>query len=479
MNLIPERPAEMNGDYYCTWGCQGGAAGICEEKLFGEEGLLTTYPQELRSSVICVLDDGWDIPREVRNPEEIYWYGVGYPDPERFPSTKGMEPKDALRWLVQKILSLGFAGAGFWIPIQTSRKTDVMYDMNDYIAHWTERAKWAAYAGVCYWKADWGQHYWNNAEARENLARIVRQYAPGLWLEQAHVGGGMAPEPSFETVRERAAREAHVKHIFEYADYYRTYDCDSRITLIPTTISRLSTLMKVASLIDGENGYRHIVNVEDEVYLSAAFGCTAGIMRHPLYSDQHRHTEIIRTLNWHRIMPPFALAKEGYHIDEEWIANRYIMEDKTVWQQSAPARLSRNMPLCDLSLTVGQYQPWVVSAKHPESGAVGIYATRRTVPGWIDCWSYADITAQVGASSVPVGIFGSSYRSLTLCYDEPIGARRVFVQDLADDTAYDVTEEIVIEGRSIILNQDQIARFGTRANTEDDKSEPGFVLVIR
>ncbi len=146
-------------------------------------------------------------------------------------------------------------------------------------------------------------------------------------------------------------------------------------------------------------------------------------------------------LNWQRIMPPFALKNDGNHVDDEWMRNEFVTQDHAVIKQSAPCRLSRNMPLADLSLKIGQYQPWVLCATHP-NGAVGVYSTRRTVPDWENCWAYADITISVKTVDSPVGIFGESYDTLTLVYPQDVTQKHVWVQDLADDTAYDVTNQV-------------------------------------
>ena len=481
MNLIPKKALtgdSWKGNYYCTWCTQGGAEGMDEERVFGQRGLLSTYPDEngRKDELIVVFDDGWDVPYGTRNPEEIYRYGVGYPDPERFPSTKGMTPPQALKWLVDRTKSYGFAGVGLWMPMQISRQTDVMYNMDEYVAHWTKLAKWSNEAGICYWKMDWGQHYWNNALARENLTEIVRQYAPSLQVEHAHVCGSAAPEPDRETRAEREARERHVLRVFNVSDYYRSYDCGG-ITLIPTTVSRVSALLKVAPKLDENNGSKHIINVEDEVYFAAAFGCTAGIMRHPL---RHAGTwsECIRALNWQRIMPPFAVKNEGNFVDDEWMCNEFMYPDKNVLRQSAPCRLSRNMPLAEVRLEIGQYQPWVLCATHPETGAVGVYATRRTVKDWENCWAYADITIDVASAESAVGIFGESYNSLTLRYEQDIANKRVWVQDLADDTAYDVTDEVERCGAQLKLHREQFPAFGKRVFS-DDQSMPAFMLCLR
>lgn len=479
MNLIPMSDGTITGNYVCTWCCQGGAEGMNEAKLFGRGGLLKNYalPQH-KSELICVIDDGWDVPYGTKNPEHIYRYGQAYPDPERFPSTAGMEPPHALRWLADAVRAEGFGGVGLWIPMQTVRENHDLFTLEEYIAHWIPRAKWSEQAGISYWKVDWGEHFWNNADARIALTKLLREHAPHVMVEHAYIPGRCVDrEPAQITQREKEARDLHIRRVLQYSDYFRTYDCGG-FTRIPTTLARLSTLMEQAAYLQQDPVLhpRHMVNVEDDPYIAAALGCTMGDMSFGKDAPGSRYASLTatsRALYWQRIAPPFSLSPTGNYIDSEWIANDF---DKTV--QSAPGRLSRNWPLAEVSLQVGQYQPWVLTSVHPKSGALSCYATPRTVTDWENCWSYADITLQVPQMETPIGIFGDSYLSLTLHFPQNIGNRRIYVQDLAAPQAIDVTEQVRIDQNQVILNKEQIPAFGKTICPEGDTSASGFLLRL-
>ena len=50
------------------------------------------------------------------------------------------------------------------------------------------------------------------------------------------------------------------------------------------------------------------------------------------------------------------------------------------------------------------------------------------------------------------------------------------MQDLADETAYDITDDTIFENEKIIIRGHLIHRIGTMAQPEGDTSEPGVVV---
>ena len=77
-----------------------------------------------------------------------------------------------------------------------------------------------------------------------------------------------------------------------------------------------------------------------------------------------------------------------------------------------------------------------------------------------------------------MGIFGESYDTLTLVYPQDVTQKHVWVQDLADDTAYDVTDQVQRTKNSITLTRDQFPAFGLRVKAENDACMPGFMLRL-
>ena len=52
------------------------------------------------------------------------------------------------------------------------------------------------------------------------------------------------------------------------------------------------------------------------------------------------------------------------------------------------------------------------------------------------------------------------------------------MQDLADENAFDVTNEVIISGKQIIIPGSIISIIGTISQPEEDTSEPGVVIQI-
>ena len=90
----------------------------------------------------------------------------------------------------------------------------------------------------------------------------------------------------------RKAWGSNRMEILQHTDVYRTYDVTSILSL-PTTLDRVAEMLKGA---EGHSEVHGLLNVEDEVYVAAAMGCTMGILRHPLDRDEtwRRHRFIFQ-----------------------------------------------------------------------------------------------------------------------------------------------------------------------------------------
>ena len=67
---------------------------------------------------------------------------------------------------------------------------------------------------------------------------------------------------------------------------------------------------------------------------------------------------------------------------------------------------------------------------------------------------------------------------LTLVYDGDVSDKKVFAQDLAADTAEEITDVCAVSGREITVSGDVLDRIGTSANTDGDNSAPGLVITL-
>ncbi len=466
-NLVPTT-ANTSPDYFCTWNIQGyyssyatSAAqkdAVEESQLFGQgrnQNWLGQYAK-VRGDLYFLMDEGWDLP-----DEQVMVL------PGRFPSYAAAPQPENFKKLSDAVKQSGWRGLGLWM--RADKKTD------DF---WTERLRWMQSSGVAYWKVDYGDNSRDEAW-RRHLTELGRQTAPDLTIETA-----MIP------------------HAITFADTYRTYDVDALLS-VPQTLGRVANQLQFKA----EPPARGLVNCEDEVYLGAALGCSYGVMRHsfagnlpsgrqdfvfpPLTRDlKHCTDEVIRAIRWHRIAPAFAVGANPVAISSEQLTDNWLFQKDESWRlaagqqlsETAPAAVTRGLPLPDVTLASGTVKPFVVASRNP-NGAVAVATLGRTLcPNpterqWIT-GDVADVTLQVGQNSGPIGVFGR-YHSLTLIFDKPMTKHRVIAQDLASDIPQDITRLVRATGNKVTIPGAVIDRIGRSAATPGDKSDPGLVLVIQ
>ncbi len=466
-SLVPTT-VNTSPDYFCTWNIQGYYSSYAkggsqkdalrESRLFGQgrnENWLGQYAK-VRQDLYFLMDEGWDLPDEdVRVV------------PGRFPSyAAGTQPEN-FKKLSDAVKKSGWRGLGLWM--RADLKTD---------AFWAQRMEWMQTSGVAYWKVDYGDHSRDEAW-RRHLTELGRRTAPGLTIETA-----MVP------------------HAITWADTYRTYDVDALVS-VPQTLGRVVSELKFQAVPPAKG----LINCEDEVYLGAALGCCYGVMRHgfvgdlpngrqdfvfpPLTRDlKHCTDEVVRAVRWHRIAPAFAVGANPVAISSELLTDNWIFRKDESWdiaagQQlsvTAPAAVTRGLPLPQVTLASGSIKPFLVASRNP-NGAVAVATLGRTLcPSATDReWitgEVADVTLQVGRYSGPIGIFGR-YHSLTLAFDKSMAGHRMLMQDLAGDVPQDITRLVRASGDRVIIPGALIDRIGRSAATPGDKSDPGLVLVIR
>ncbi len=487
INFVPDI-VNPTPDYYCTWQTQlyatsdgkpeGQRAIIDENSLFGSEkpyGWAYFY-KEARGDLILVMDDSWDVPVN----GDRAWFGSLILNQEKFPEAvkNSKNNTEALKSLTDRVKSLGWKGLGGWVCAQMApRLSDA--DPDEY---WTTRLKEADASGFAYWKVDWGAES-RSAEFRKMLTEKARKYAPNLTVEQA-----MIPE------------------IIPVSDVFRTYDVPE-IMSVPMTMAKLKDTLTAGKT---EEGYRGLIDCEDEAYMAAAGGMAMGIMRHPYsgpmpdgkpdmsFPECHRNVktkiyEVIRAARFHRMAPAFGIDSENTFIDTEmltdnWRFENYEAELEAWWlktehfkgkinddvtEKSAPARISRNCIPPEVIPDKNGDVPYMISAKNPN----GVYsiATLGRTKGRRYFIPRCDVTAKIGESDT-VGAFGE-YKNLIL-ETEKQNIKGVYMQDLAADTATDITEDIKFSNGNIIIPGELIEKVGTSAQPSTDTSEPGVVIKL-
>lgn len=480
-NLVPDI-VNPSPDYYCTWqtqlyyanngGPQAQRDSITEENLFGiqtYEGWANFYPNA-RQDLIFVMDDSWDIPFGFNEK----YLGSLVLNRQKFPNFAScdLSPQEALKKLSDKIKNIGWKCLGGWVCAQESSE---LYHAGSSEQYWTERLQWAEYAGMGYWKVDWGlkdQDY----GFRKMLSDLSHLYAPNLVVENAKN-----------------------THNISVSDVFRTYDVPA-IMSIPATMEKLTSNLSYNT----QQGYKGIINCEDEVYIAAALGCTMGIMRHPMsgnlpnglpdpsFPSVHRNLktktdEITRAVRWHRIAPAFGVNASETNIDVNWLVDSWDIQcqeaeveawwghktGETVFGKG-PARISRRMQLPEVIPDINGHVPYVVASRNP-CGAVSVCTLARTINRL--CWTpRCDITIFSEDSKV-FGIFGY-YRNLTIHAAYNLEGSLVKAQDLRGIHAKDITSRVRIDGKCLTISGSVIEEIGTEESTKGDTSEPGLVLVI-
>lgn len=481
-SLVPSTPSKVP-DYFCTWNIQGFANGcktssmryaMTEQNLFGRgkyQNWSSFYP-EIRSDLIFVMDDSWDVPLDSTIGTGSAYLGTAQLNTERFPSYTG-DPTQRLKRLVNRVKSRGWKGLGGWVAAQAPAEVAA----KDEATFWAARLKESHDAGFEYWKVDWGTNA-HNPQWREKLTKIGKEHAPNVILEHA-------------------CRDEFIS----FSDVFRTYDVEN-ITAQPTTIRRVVNLLKLRSGTTSKG----LINCEDEPYIAAGLGCAIGVMRHPFVGNfltgtpdfafpsagrnvKSRIGEVIRGVRWHRIAEPFAVGAH-YEVDSVNIGDSWILAANETWMQGssgrnigdtlvemAPRRVSRGLPLPIVKYDNTGAEPFVLSSRYP-SGAVAIVTIGRAFGREYRC-TPMDVEQKMPESDKPIGIFGN-YRSLTLIFDKAISraSTTILAQDLATDKAIDITDQVVINDNRLTLSGELINRIGLTKSMPGDLSDAGMVMQI-
>ncbi len=515
MKIIPDSTTKTTANYWCSWNTQctilpdelrttgdtqhltkNMRANLNQKTLFDPEtGVLSTYNfGGCKGDLIALLDDGWDVPPvDGLPPRYTDDFGSLILNAEHFPdyAVPG-NPAESLKRLNLKMQSLGFRGLGLWIAPQIPRKEHSEWHRTEEVRSiWEERARWCHYAGVKYWKVDWGYHN-NSEEYIRMMAESCRKYAPDLLFECAFIR-----QPSDPLPEERAGDETFqfglqfTTGLLSFVDTFRTYDVIHYFQNI-VTVSRIADVFRVKPLERPQT--LGVLNVEHLAYIAAGIGAAQGMMYHECFrnipegrADGGYKCAIdaaFRVFRWNRIAAPFSVFDSENHISDEIFTDGAVL-DMQRWPfykgykaQKSPAALSRNCPLpVAESVRADGIRPFVLATKYPE-GAFAIATLPRTIDeNQINVPVPANVKAYGAVSDRPVGIFGT-FASLDIEFDSDITGKRVFAQDLLADSADDCTDHVKISGHHLILDGAWIQRTGLACSSPGDTSEPGIVLQL-
>lgn len=475
---------------------------LSDEFLFGNPGVVSGYMQGIRSDMLVMLDDGWDLPYE----GDYTAVGSLILNPDRFPYG-GRTPADDLTTLSKKISDLGYSGTGLWVPMTVQGETwQSLCDLAAFRAFWEERARWIADAGIAYLKVDWGIHQ-RHLHYREALTEIIHKYSPGTLVEHAVLDGWF-----FDPEADRQPLSGALR----ISDAFRCYDVKFEFNSA-STLGRATAMLTLDT--EMKEGCSGIVNVGEEPYLAAALGCAMGIMSHPLLrgsvismlpdrfengmantrllkSDFHSFDHYERALRWQRLAPVMDFVRGETVFSPEILEDSWTYDKEpypyTVGElqgkcvrQTAPAIVARNAPLPQLLRAEAPYQtkehvPYVVASRNRETGVYTVATLTRTIDGVMNCTTpSADVVCRGLSADKCFAVFGE-YRTLTLEFDESIEGCRLFGGDILLDDQPDITaaDGVQIEGNRLTLSGDLLHKIGLEGASFHDLADPGSVFCL-
>jgi len=503
----------QNANYFCTWhlmywwpshcdtpGLQSRDV-LCDELLFGENGIALRHYPEVRKELFLLLDDGWDA-RSSRGGTlpESEWFRpyIGSCElcEEKFPGY-GDSPPERLKTLSEKAKSHGWKGLGVWISPTVSYAKEVVGSGGSFIDFFRTRMEWSKYAGVGYWKVDWGDYDMSDRH-RKLLSALKDEIYPALVMEhvynrRAYNKRGGEDRRSLSVQRRRLA----------YSDVLRLYDVAFALS-IPTTLSRAAALL--AHPVRIKPGCMGLINAEDEVYLSAALGLAFGVMRFGIGAAEinsgpnwafggegafpatrparRQHDEVLRAARWQARFAPAFKADLGHtSVSSKRLSDRWMFTEDETWEkdlrrgeataQCAPAIVARNVgEPCMIS---NGEPPYLVACRNP-NGALSIATLGRVTPERGYHAPRAEIYWMPGANSGPIGVFGH-YSFLELTFDESLKGKKIYAKDLLADGFKDVTRDLrVFDDTTLRIDGAWMERLCQ--NRPGDFSEPGLVLKI-
>ena len=229
------------------------------------------------------------------------------------------------------------------------------------------------------------------------------------------------------------------------------------------------------------------LNVEDMVYMGASAGCPFGVMRSPhnkpsITGEASRCREVGRALRWQRIAPAFRSGEEQIRTASRILTDTWKYSEKDSWdqnligrlsRQSAPWGIARNMPLPEVQpLNPEEDLPFITAALNP-NGAVSVAVAERVQAGRGFYQPECSLRLPLDCSNRTIGIFGTPER-----LELPVSASRVRVtgQDLAEDSAFDLSEECPVVNGTLLVTRELIQKITIRE--PGDVSAPGTVLRI-
>lgn len=438
----------FSADYLCTWALQSIACAeqgkpkdngkisfvgdqgasttreaITEHTVFGEDGWINLYPED-RQDLYFLLDDGWDVEYLNDYSKEMYKFGSHDVNEKKFPSFKGT-PAEKLKQFVERVKAAGWKGLGIWLPMQAYGEDLYLKSVAETKDYWVEMLERSKYAGVSYWKVDWGKRAYNTVD-RGVLSEIVKEVYPELILEHGICCDGVNDKKGGGRYAGDESYNRGMAYI-KYPDILRTYDVSP--LAMCTTMDRVACLLPEAEVL---------LNCESIGAMAAGLGLSMGIMGY--------HLPELAAVRWHRIAPAFSggetyisdkILYDAYHFREGSHWDPYLI-NKTIGQ-GAPAVISRNTKLPKVGC---KGEPHFVLASLNPTGAYSVATLNRQLMGATS--NAPSITCFVDSAPENIGFFGEMGQIDFRLSKTP---KKVMLESLITRKTADITAESAGENK--------------------------------
>lgn len=458
-----ENQARRKNDSAAFLGDQGAKlarAAMNENNIFRKGGW-AEYFSEIRGDLFFMLDDGWDVAYGIHPDKNRKLFGSLILDEERFPSFKG-DNKTRLKQLSAALIARGWRGLGIWVAAQRCGDDGSKpFNAEENEAYWRTRLEESKFAGIKYWKVDWGARDYC-VEFREMLTRLAGEIYPELIVEHAvcqlPLNGLDSPKKDSAYRFIGDTRQVRLTdELLRFSEAFRSYDVIDSMSEV-TTLDRLSYLLKRA---------KGIVNAEDEPYIAASLGCANGVMRSPAGKNAELLYETVASVRWQKEAPAFS--------DGEINESQELLADITLIQntwfapvvgknvtQYAPAVIARNTAIPKV---IGTRKPYVTCCAFCNN-AYAVATHKRNVNGEKN--DACEVICEEIGSPEKIGVFGE-FKRLDLVPSRKIKSATI------RSLFYDRIEKIENAKNNVIrLTQEQIDSFASKK----DSSRPAFVIDV-
>ena len=120
-------------------------------------------------------------------------------------------------------------------------------------------------------------------------------------------------------------------------------------------------------------------------------------------------------------------------------------------------------------------KPYVLSNRHKNGAfAIAVLPRFKQDEGFYTPSVNLNISQKV---DMPIGIFGE-VNEVNVEFDSSVEGKKIFAQDLASESAVDITTECVINESTVKINGALINKIGKSQNIYGDESKPGLVIKV-